>query len=246
MAKLPRLAAAAAKPTALYLLPDDTLSFSSPTGNGPAYREYASDPSSPVPYRKCPISPDFNGKGWSWWEADDQRFVEGRLDVLTYVSAPLEQDLVISGEIAAELFAPTSGTDSDFVVKLIDVFPEDYPDPDKTPYKDSLRGISFLLLWRCVGGDIWKPKALVPERPILWDVPLRSHDHVFRKVHRIMGQVQSSWFPVIDRNPQRFVSNIYKISPEDFIYVTQQVYSTCSCPRVSFCPLCHKVRSAGV
>ncbi len=113
-----------AKPTNLYFHADGTLSFDAPKGDGPAYRQYISDPANPVPYRARPISPTYPGPEWRFWEVADQRFVDHRPDVLTFVSAPLDHDVVVTGEIAATLFASTSGTDSDFIVKLIDVYPE--------------------------------------------------------------------------------------------------------------------------
>ena len=115
---------AGAKPTNLYLHADGTLSFDAPKADGRAYREYVSDPASPVPYRQRPISPTYPAGDWRTWEVADQRFVDGRPDVLSYTSAPLDHDLTITGEVAADLFASTSGTDADFVVKLIDVYPE--------------------------------------------------------------------------------------------------------------------------
>src|SRR5438105_14751817 len=110
----------------LYLHADGTLSFMAPgAAESGAFREYVSDPANPVPYRQRPISPTYPAGDWRTWEAADQRFVDGRPDVLTFTSAPLDHDLTITGEVAADLFASTSGTDADFVVKLIDVYPED-------------------------------------------------------------------------------------------------------------------------
>lgn len=212
---------AQAKTAALYLRADGSLRFDAP---GQGCRTYLSDPADPVPYRPRPIKPTFaEGSGWQWWEAEDQRFLAGRRDVLSYVSAPLEKDLTVTGEILSELKASTSGTDADFAVKLIDMFPDDYVAADgaklggyQLPVAMEVRRGKFL-----ASGE--KPRPLVPNRVVRWDLSLRDHDHVFRRGHRLMVQVQSSWFPVIDRNPQRFVSNIARARPEDFVKATQRV-----------------------
>ena len=149
--------------------------------------------------------------------------------MLSYTSAPLEADLTVTGEVAAKLMASTSGTDSDFVVKLIDVLPDDY-EPVRGAlgdYPRTMNGYQFPIAMEVRRGrylqSFEKATPLTPNQVAAWDVPLRSHDHVFKKGHRIMVQVQSSWFPVIDRNPQKFVPNIYKAAPEDFIKATQRV-----------------------
>ena len=164
--------------------------------------------------------------------------MDHRPDVLSYVSAPLDHDLVITGPLSAELFASTSGTDSDFVVKLIDVYPQDAQKPDwdleKGPkpgqYAQSLNGYELPVAMEVRRGrylqSFEQPHALVPNQPVKWDVPLRDHDHVFLKGHRLMVQVQSTWFPVIDRNPQKFVPSIYKAQASDFTPAIQRVYST--------------------
>jgi putative CocE/NonD family hydrolase len=228
-----------ANPTKLYFHSDGTLSFSAPESaqSAKAYREYVSDPANPVPYRTRPISPTYPGGDWRTWEAADQRFVDHRPDVLTYVSAPLDHDLVITGPVSAQLFASTSGTDSDFVVKLIDAYPDDFQKP-ATPaegpgagqFAQSLNGYELPVAMEVRRGRYLKsfeqPQALAANQPIQWDVPLRDHDHVFVKGHRIMVQVQSTWFPVIDRNPQKFVPSIYKAQASDFTPATQRIYSS--------------------
>lgn len=232
------------KAKSLYLHSDGTLSFVAPakSGRDAQYREYVSNPAAPVPYRSRPISPTYPGGDWRTWEVADQRFADRRPDVLTYVTTPLEQDLVITGPVSAELFASTSGSDSDFVVKLIDVFPEDYqkpqwnPDQGPTPgqFAQSLNGYELPVAMEVRRGrylqSFERPQALTPNKPIKWDVPLRDHDYVFLKGHRIMVQVQSSWFPVIDRNPQQFVPSIYKAQVTDFRPASQRVYSTAELP----------------
>jgi putative CocE/NonD family hydrolase len=216
--------------TALYLRADGSLSFEG-AGNAGECREFVSDPANPVPFRERPISPTYPSLEWRWWEAADQRFVENRPDVLSWTSAPLERDLTVTGEVAATLMASTSGTDSDMVVKLIDVYPDD-AEPTPSPaemgnYAKSLNGYRLPIAMEVRRGrwlDDWsKAKPLVPNQVRAWDVPLRDHDHVFKAGHRIMVQVQSSWFPVIDRNPQKFVPSIYKAKPEDFVKATQRV-----------------------
>ena len=229
---------AASHPTALYLHADGTLSFTPPAAADAGSRSYVSDPASPVPYRARPISPTYPGGDWRLWEAQDQRFVDGRPDVLTFVSAPLEHDLTVTGDVAAAIFAATSGTDGDLVVKLIDVFPQDAQKPtwnaDAGPapgdYAKSLDGYEWPIAMEVRRGRYLKsfetPTALAANTPILWDVPLRPRDHVFLKGHRIMVQIQSTWFPVIDRNPQTFVPNIYKARPEDYRPATWRILST--------------------
>jgi putative CocE/NonD family hydrolase len=232
------------KATNLYLHSDGTLSFTAPASGkeAKAYREYVSDPANPVPYRQRPISPTYPAGDWRTWEVADQRFVDHRPDVLTYTSEPLEHDVTITGPLSAELFASTSGTDADFVVKLIDVFPQDAQKPEWKPddgpkpgqYAQSLNGYELPIAMEIRRGrylrSFEQPGALTANEPAKWDVPLRDHDHVFLKGHRIMVQVQSTWFPLIDRNPQKFVPSIYKAKADDFVSATQRVYSTPEMP----------------
>jgi len=229
-----------AKTTKLYFHADGSLSFTEPgkSAGAKTFREYVSDPANPVPYRQRPISPTYPAGDWRTWEVADQRFVDHRPDVLSYVSAPLEHDLVITGPVSAELFASTTGTDCDFVVKLIDVYPQDAEKPAWKPeegpkpgqYAQSLNGYELPVAMEVRRGRYLKsferPTALVANEPTKWEVPLRNHDHVFLKGHRIMVQVQSTWFPVIDRNPQKFVPSIYKAQADDFVPAAQRVYST--------------------
>ena len=233
-----------AKGTNLYLHSDGTLSFRAPQeGKGEKeYREYVSDPANPVPYRQRPISPTYPAGDWRTWEVADQRFVDRRPDVLSFVSEPLDRDLVVTGSLAAKLFASTSGTDSDFVVKLIDVYPEDAQknawNPDEGPkpgqYAQSLNGYELPVAMEVRRGryltSYEKPQPLTPNQPTEWNVPLRDHDHAFLRRHRIMVQVQSTWFPVIDRNPQTFVPSIYKATAADFVSATQRIYCSPSLP----------------
>jgi uncharacterized protein len=227
-----------AKPTNLYLHADGTLSFTAPESHHTVkdYREYISDPANPVPYRQRPISPTYPAGDWRTWEAADQRFVDGRPDVLSFVSAPLDHDVTVTGALAANLFASTSGTDSDFVVKLIDAYPQDAQknawNPEEGPrpgqYAQSLNGYELPIAMEVRRGrylaSYEKPQALTPNKPTEWSIPLRDHDHVFLKGHRIMVQIQSTWFPVIDRNPQKFVPSIYQATAADFVAATQRIY----------------------
>jgi putative CocE/NonD family hydrolase len=226
-----------AQPTNLYLHADGSLSFTAPsTQEDRPYREYISDPANPVPYRQRPISPTYPAGDWRTWEVADQRFVDHRPDVLSFVSAPLDHDLTITGPVSATLFASTSGTDSDFIVKFIDVFPDDAQknswDPDEGPkpgqYAQSLNGYELPIAMEVRRGRYFKsfehPQALEPNQPMPWEIPLRDRDHVFLKGHRLMLQIQSTWFPLIDRNPQKFVPSIYQATAADFVSATQRVY----------------------
>lgn len=235
---------AGAKPTNLFLHVDGTLSFTAPAAdkNKKQYREYVSDPANPVPYRTRPISPTYPAGDWRTWEVADQRFVEQRPDVLTFISAPLDRNITVTGPLAADLFASTSGTDSDFIVKLIDVYPEDAQknawDPAKGPmpgqYAQSLNGYELPIAMEVRRGRFNKsyeqPQPLTPNQPEEWRVPLRDHDHVFLKGHRLMVQIQSTWFPVIDRNPQKFMPSIYQATPADFTPATQRIYCSPKLP----------------
>jgi putative CocE/NonD family hydrolase len=223
-----------AKQTSLYLLADGELSFA-PASGGAEFVEYVSDPANPVPYRQRPISPTYPGGDWSTWEVQDQRFVDHRPDVLSFTSKPLDHDVTVTGDLMADLFASTSGTDSDWVVKLIDVYPEDAQKRDEKqgPYKageyaQSLNGYELIIAAEVVRGRYNKsfehPVALLANQVAEYKIPLRSHDHVFLKGHKMMVQIQSTWFPVIDRNPQRFVPNIVDAKESDFVKATQRVY----------------------
>jgi putative CocE/NonD family hydrolase len=239
--------------TNLYLRANGALSFDAPgavaaASGGPgspavpasndAFVQYVSDPAHPVPYRQRPISPTYPEGDWRRWEVADQRFVDGRPDVATWVSAPLDRDLTVTGELSADLFASTSGSDSDFVVKLIDVYPENAQadawaagaGPAPGQYAQSLNGYQLPIAMEVRRGRYNRsyehPQALVPNEPTEFVIPLRSHDHVFLKAHRIMVQVQSTWFPLIDRNPQKFVPSIYDAKAEDFVIATQRIHTS--------------------
>jgi putative CocE/NonD family hydrolase len=202
----------------LYFQEDGKLSFTAPAAKTDTFDTYISDPQSPVPYRPRPIT---LGRGWSTWQVEDQRFVHGRPDVRTYVTDPLTEPVVVSGQINAHLFAATSGTDSDWVVKLIDVYPEKHAD-------ETMRGYQLMIAGDVIRGryhkSIEKPAALTPNVPVEYVIPFPANDHAFQPGHRIMVQVQSTWFPVIDRNPQKFVPNIFLAQAADFVAATQRIY----------------------
>ncbi|HSF23212.1 MAG TPA: CocE/NonD family hydrolase [Blastocatellia bacterium] len=204
----------------LYLHAGRKLSFEPPrTITQVTFDSYVSDPANPVPYRPRPIDVR---SGWTTWLVEDQRFVDHRPDVLSWASEPLKDDVVVSGKIVANLFAATTGTDSDWIVKLIDVYPENYqPDPKMGGYQLMIAGDVARGRYR---KSFEKPEAVVPDSVTHYQIGFPANDHVFLKGHRIMVQVQSTWFPVIDRNPQKFVPNIYRAEPGDFIRATQRVY----------------------
>jgi hypothetical protein len=172
----------------------------------------------------------------------DQRFADHRPDVLSFVSEPLDHNLTITGAVAAELYASTSGSDSDFIVKLIDVYPENAvkntwnadSGPKPGEYAQSLDGYQLPIAMEVRRGRFNKsfeqPEALVPNQPTLFPIPLRDRDHVFLKGHRIMVQVQSTWFPLIDRNPQKYTPSIYNATASDYVSATQRVYCSSSLP----------------
>jgi len=184
-----------------------------------------SDPAHPVPYRRRPIPPTYfpgGPSGWSTWLFEDQRFVDDRPDVLTWETAPLADDLAIAGPIVAHLFASTSGSDSDWIVKLIDVYPEDYPSDWK------MAGYELMVANEVFRGryrkSFEKPEPIAPNAVIAYTIDLHTQNYRFRKGHRIMVQVQSTWFPLIDRNPQTFVPSIFAARAGDYRAATQQVY----------------------
>lgn len=204
----------------LYLREKGKLSFEQPSANAqPGFDSYVSDPDSPVPYRPRPI---MLRAGWGTWLVEDQRFVDRRPDVLTWATEPLTEDITVSGKIVANLFASTSGTDSDWIVKFIDVYPDKYDaDPTMGGYQlmiasDVFRGRYFK--------SFEKPEAIPANSVVRYEIGFPANDHVFKKGHRIMVQVQSSWFPVIDRNPQSFVPNIFHAKESDFQQATQRIY----------------------
>jgi hypothetical protein len=209
----------------LYFKGDGRLSFDAPGGDdGMAFDSYVSDPARPVPYRPRPIEATYDprGSGWSTWLVGDQRFAHSRPDVLSWETEPLAEDVTVTGRIVARLFASTTGTDSDWIVKLIDVYPSDHPaEPAMGGYQLMIANEVFRGRFR---KSFEKPEALVPDRVTDFTIDLHAADHRFLKGHKIMVQVQSTWFPLIDRNPQTFVENIFLAKASDYRPATQRVF----------------------
>jgi putative CocE/NonD family hydrolase len=204
------------------------LSAQAPTESTQAFDEYVSDPNRPVPF----VGYTVDGMTFDY-ATEDQRFASQRTDVLVYQTEPLAEDLVIAGPIKVQLNVSTSGTDSDFVVKLVDVYPGDYPQPalpegQRPPsntvrmggYQQLVRGEPFRGKYR---NSFEKPEPFVPNRPAVITFNLPDAYHAFRRGHRIMIQIQSSWFPLVDRNPQKFME-IPRATAADFQKATQRVY----------------------
>ncbi|MGB9402978.1 MAG: CocE/NonD family hydrolase, partial [Candidatus Acidiferrales bacterium] len=212
------------QPTPLYLAAGLKTSFTAPKPGDATFDEYVSDPAKPVPYRARPIQPMGYGDGmtWSLWLVDDQREASGRPDVLAYESDVLTAPVKISGQPIANLIASTSGTDSDWVVKVIDVY------PDEVAGQAAMGGYQLM-----ISADIFRgryresfetPKAIAADKPLLYRFTMPTANHVFLPGHRIMVQIQSSWFPLYDRNPQSFVPNIFWAKPADFRRAIQRIY----------------------
>jgi len=211
----------------LYMRQNRGLSFEAPASTTSAFDSYVSDPANPVPYRNRPIQPTYyaKGSGWYTWLLQDQRFVDHRPDVLSWETPPLESDVVIRGAISAHLFASTTGSDADWVVKLIDVYPENYENAaaPRVTGGYELMVANDVLRGRFREG-FGRPQAITPNRVLEYTVDLHTQDYRFLKGHRIMVQVQSTWFPIIDRNPQTFVPNIFEAAAADFRAATQRIY----------------------
>jgi uncharacterized protein len=215
---------------ALYLRSGRKLSFEKARGQDEqAYESYDSDPANPVPYRKRPVEATYDpaGSGWSTWLVQDQRFLNGRADVISWQSEVLTEDLTVSGEVIAYLFAMTSGTDSDWVVKLIDVYPESYPEDAK------MSGYQLMVANEIFRGrfrESFQRPLPIPSGVNEYQFSLNSLNHCFKKGHRVMVQVQSSWFPLYDRNPQKFVQNIFKAAESDYQLANQRIYESSRYP----------------
>jgi putative CocE/NonD family hydrolase len=211
-------------PTPLYLEPGLKLGFTAPPAGNAAYEEYVSDPAKPVPYRTRPVQPFGYGQGatWSIWLVDDQREPAARQDVLSFVSDTLAAPVKIAGQPMAHLVASTSGTDSDWVVKLIDVYPDEAAgDPKLGGYQLMISADIFRGRYR---ESFATAKAITPDTALLYQFALPTADHVFLPGHRIMVQIQSSWFPLYDRNPQTFVPSIFWAKPADYKPAVQRIF----------------------
>jgi putative CocE/NonD family hydrolase len=210
--------------TPLYLEAGLKLGFAAPAAGDAVFDEYVSDPAKPVPYRARPTRQMgySNGLTWPLWLVDDQREESGRPDVLVFTSDVLRAPVKISGEPIANIVASTSGTDSDWVVKLIDVYPDEVAsDPAMGGYQLMISADIFRGRYR---ESLEVPKAIAADQPLLYRFALPNANHVFLPGHRIMVQIQSSWFPLYDRNPQTFVPNIFWAQPGDYRKATQRIY----------------------
>jgi putative CocE/NonD family hydrolase len=213
-------------PQRLYLRAGGRLSFEPSKAGEAPFDQYISDPNHPVPYRSRPIERTYDTRGtrWRFWETEDQRFVHGRPDVLSWVSEPLTEDLLIAGDVRAKIIASTTGRDADWVVKLIDVFPDSVPD------NWSLGGYQLMVAHEIMRGRYRKsfssPEPLAPGTPLDFTVDLHQQSYTFRPGHRIMVQVQSTWFPLYDLNPQTWVPNIFKARSTDFRAQTHRIWHT--------------------
>ena len=227
----------------LYFDANERLSLTPPAGSEEgAFDDYLSDPAHPVPYRQRPIQATYfrGGSKWRTWQVEDQRFVDDRPDVLSWETEPLEDDVTVAGAIVAHLFAATTGSDADWIVKLIDVYPEDYPDDwNMAGYQLMVSGEVFRGRYR---QSFELPERIVPDSVLDYRIGLHTQSYTFRKGHRIMVQVQSTWFPVIDRNPQTFVPNIFEATEADFQAATHRIYRSNRFPSHVTIPV---VRSAG-
>ena len=213
----------------LYMQSNGKLSFDKPTAEGKNQADsFVSDPSNPVPYRNRPIQPTYGqGSRWYTWLTEDQRFLKDRNDVLRWQTDVLTGDVTVTGDLLAKLFASTTGTDADWVVKLIDVYPNDYNEEKMRGYELMIANDVFRGRFR---NSFEKPEPVKPNAVETYSIDLHSINHVFRKGHRIMVQVQSSWFPIIDRNPQKYVANIFEASESDFIKATHRVHRSAEFP----------------
>jgi putative CocE/NonD family hydrolase len=212
---------AESKPTSLHLAEKGQLSWSGLTAE--AQTSYLSDPSNPIPYRTRPIQPTYSdGSKWYNWLTEDQRFVAGRKDVAVWKLPVLKRDLVLTGEVIADIYAATTGTDNDLVVKLIDQYPADEQD-------EKMRGYQLMTNAEIFRGRYLSSfeKATPLQAGAIREYKFSLHDvdHVFKAGHTVMVEIQSTWFPLYDRNPQRFVQNIMTAKPKDFQPATITIYS---------------------
>jgi putative CocE/NonD family hydrolase len=209
------------KATPIYLTSRGALSFTAPASAATPFDEYVSDPAKPVPYMPRPTRFS-DSDAWRRWLVSDQRAVVDRPDVLSYVTTPLTEPFRVSGAPVVHLVASTSGTDSDWVVKLIDVYPDEVPSqPEMGGYELSISMDIFRGRYR---ESFERPQPIEANKPLTYTFALPTVNHVFKPGHRIMVQVQSTWFPLYDRNPQAFVPNIFFAKPTDYTRATQRVY----------------------
>ena len=221
-----------AQKKSLYFGADGKLSFDAPKSDAADTSDsYVSDPANPVPYRNRPVDetyPSDHPGRWYTWLVQDQRFVEKRPDVLTWKTDELQENVTLTGQVTAKLFASTTGSDADWVVKLIDVYPERVDaDPSLAGYELMIADEIFRGRYR---NSYEKPEALVPGEITPFTIDLHTANHVFKKGHRIMVQLQSTWFPLYDRNPQKFVPNIFEAKELDYQKATEKIYRSAKYP----------------
>jgi len=214
----PKIGFKAAK---LYLAPGNGLSFTTPASESKS--EYVADPANPVPYRNRPIQATYGrGSKWRTWLVEDQRFVSGRKDLANFTTAALDHDVTVTGDVMADIFAATTGSDTDWVVKLIDVYPDDAP--------NGMGGYQLMVVDEILRGryrkSFEKPEAVKPGEVTEYKWSLHGADHTFLKGHKIMVQVQSSWFPLYDRNPQTYVPNIMTAPSNAYKAETISIYES--------------------
>ncbi len=213
----------------LYFLDGGRLAFDPPAGAGGS-DQFVSDPAHPVPYRRRPIewTYDPRGSNWDTWMTEDQRFADSRPDVLVWQTGPLAGDVTLAGSIVAKLFASTTGSDADWVVKLIDVYPDSIAD------RPRMGGFELMVVGEIMRGRYWRGwdrSTPIPANTVTpFTVDLHQQAYTFQRGHRIMVQVQSTWFPVHDRNPQTFVPNIFEARAQDYRAQTHRVYRTARYP----------------
>jgi putative CocE/NonD family hydrolase len=206
----------------LYFRENGRLAFDPPGEAREAFDSYISDPAHPVPYRHRPVEPTYPFAGWPQWLVEDQRFIHLRPDMLSWESDPLTEEVSLAGNIVARLYASTSGSDGDWIVKLIDVYPEDHPkEPSMGGYQLMVANEVFRARFR---KSFEHPEPVVPHRVTEYEIGLHSRHHRFLKGHRIMVHVQNTWFPLIDRNPQKYIPNIFRAQESDFQKATLRVY----------------------
>jgi hypothetical protein len=214
-----------ATPRKLYLREGGGLSFDAPMASSEAYDQFVSDPAYPVPYRPRPVQVTYSrGSDWGIWQTMDQRFVEGRPDVLVWTTEPLVEDVVIAGDLSAVLFASTTGTDADWVAKLVDVY------PDTVSGGGPMGGYQLMVAGEILRGryrrSFERPEPIAANEVLEYTIRIPPQAYRFQRGHRIMVQVQSTWFPLYDRNPQVFVASIFAARPEDYRAQTHRVWRT--------------------
>ncbi len=225
----------------LHLSADHKLTFDSvevdseavsQTDRSATFSQFISDPDDPVPYRqRQDIKLQFTPRGYM---SDDQRFASSRPDVLTFQTPPLTEDLTISGKLLAHLSVSTTGSSADWIVKLIDVFPEGAPPTEGSDPSANFSSMQMMIRSEILRGrfrnSYEQPEPFVPNEITQIKLPLQDVLHTFKKGHRVMVQIHSTWFPLIDRNPQRYVDNIFEAQPDDFIKATHRVYHSAEHP----------------